>query len=576
MRKTASRILLGLALLAATPWARADVRFGGDLGLSMNRNDTWSPDDHSGNTLWWFTGGLHLDASLFTPGTLDLGASASYLGYRAVGGAASDALNYQLHLNALARTPLILSASAGRSTIDFTGDTSSRRVGSTRVDSLSGTVVLSTASYPFLAASIRNTATTNRSLGAPEVKSDATTVSAEASQSLDGLNYTLNYGTGWSSGDYAETNYRDHGASLRAQAQLASNVTAQVMATYNLRQPTLASPLNPRLDSQTLSTWLQWAASNETAGGGGYSYSNALFDAPGSPIRQSISHSVNGYGSHRLSEDLSIDLSASGSAGLSRVGATEVSSTGEQAGAGVRWRHQIAEYATQASLSGSLGLYQPSQGPTATAWGLGVNTNASRPVRTWTCSAGLSGSYDENTGASAGHRTRLLGTLAASGDPLGWTFSSMLNAGYSSSVSPSFGKTSQTNLRLEAQANRNGYNLGVNAGITDDLAEVLVPGAPPASLLIPVTFNTQARFVVASATVPTVPRLFLTLVGRALSVSSPGRVSQWESGLSLSASYYLGAFQLSLYDLVTIGGTSGVSSGTQNLLFISVSRSFGR
>jgi hypothetical protein len=576
MRTSALRILLGLALVTAAPPARAGVLFGGDLGASMNRDDQWGADARSSRTTWWFAGSLHLDASFFTPGTLDLGAAASYLGYRATGGAASDALNYQVHLVALARTPFSLSASAGRSTIDFTADTNSGRVGTTRVDSLSGTAVLSAASYPYLAASIRNTATTNRASGAPAVKSDATTVSAEASQSVEALNYSLNYDTGWSGGDYAETNFRNHAASLRAQAQLDTNVTAQVMATYNLRQPTLSSPLNPRLDSQTLSTWLQWSASSETAGGGGYSYSNALFDAPGSPLRQSISHSLNGYASHRLSDDFSFDLSASGTAAQTRVGATELRATGEEAGAGVRWRRQLDQYAAQASLNGSLGLYQPSEGANATSWGVAANTSASRPLATWYATAGLSGSYDENSGASAGHRTRLVATLGTSGVPLGWSLSSMLNAGYSRSVSPSFGASRQANVRIEAQASRGGYNLGLNAGITDDLAEVLVPGAPPATALIPVDFNTQARFAMATATVPTVPRLFLTFVGRALSVSSPGRSSQWETGLGVSAGYYIGAFQLTLYDQVTVGGTSGLSTSTQNLLFLSVSRSFGR
>lgn len=576
MRTSTLRVLLGLALLLAARPTLAGVSYGGNLGLSLSRSDQWGANDRSGNTLWWFSGGLHLDASFFTRGTLDIGAAASYLGYRAVGGSASDALNYTLQLSALARTPVNLSASAGRTTVDFTSDRNSGRVGSTVADSLGGTAILNVASYPFLAANVRNSSTTNRSVGAPEVRTNVTTLAAEASQSLQSLNYTLSYGTGWSSGDYAETNYQDHGAGLRAQAQLAYNVTTQVTATYNLREPTLTSPLNPRLDNQTLSTWLQWAASSDTSGGGGYSYANSLFEAPGSPLRQSISHSLNAYGSHRLSEEYAFDLSAGAAAAQTRLGATEEQGTGEQVGGGVRWGRQLAQYAALATLSANLGLYQPAGAPSATTWGVGASFNASRPLDTWYGSAGLSGSRDENSGASAGSRTRLYGVLSASGSPLGWSLTSLLSGGFSRSESPAFGKTDQSNVRLEVQANRGGYNLGLNAGLTDDLSELLVLGGPPASPLIPVDFNTQTRFAVATATVPAVPRLFLTFVGRHVSISAPGRSDQWETGFSVTAAYHLGAFSLSLHDQVTIAGSSSGSSGTQNVLFLSLSRSFGR
>jgi hypothetical protein len=576
MRTTTWRALLGLAFLTASQPALAGVSFGGDLGVSFNRSDQSGGNASSSTTSWWFSGGLHLDASLFTPGTLDLGASASYLGYRTVGGSASDGLNYQLRIGALARTPLSLSASANRSTVDFTSDSNSGRVGSTRTDSYSASAVLATVSYPILTANLRNTTTLTRFSGTPDVNTEVTSVYAEASQSIEALNYSLTYDTNWSSGDYAETNYQNHVAGIRAQAQLATNVTAQVMATYDIRLPTLVNSLNPRYDNQSLSTWVQWTASPGTSGGGGYSYSSGLFDAPGSPLRQSISHSVSAYGSHQLSPAYTVDLNASGSATQSRNGATEQSATGEQAGAGLRWSRQLARFMAQANVNGSLGLYQPSGAPNTRAWGIGAGASLSRPLDSWYGNAGLSGAYDENTGASAGDRTRLLASLGASGSPLGWSFTSLLTGGFSRSNSPSFGKNVQTHLRLDAQANRSGFNLGLNAGITDDLAEVLVPGAPPATLLVPVEFNTQSRYVTGTATVPTFPRLFLTLVGRYLSVSAPGRTDQWESGLSVAASYYVGAFNFSLYDQVTVSGNDSGSTGTQNLLFLSVTRSFGR
>ncbi len=568
------RALLTLTLLALAPVARAGVTFGGDLGLSLTRIDQFAANSRSGSTSFWFSGGLHLDASFFTPGTLDLGASASYIGYRAAGGSASDAFNYQLRLGALARTPLSLSASAGRSTVNFTAGDDNSRVGTTRTDSYAASAVLVTAAYPILTGTVRHTVTDNRFAGSPDIASEVTAVYAEAAQSLESLNYTLSYDTNWSAGDYAETNYRNHLAGLRAQAQLANNVTAQVTATYDVRLPTLASPLNPRLDNQSMSIWSQWALSSATSGGAGYGYFNSLFEAPGSPTRQAITHAVNAYGSRQLNRDFGLDLTAAASGSQSRNGTSEVSATGEQAGAGLRWSRQLAQVAAQANVGATLGLYQPSGAPNTSAWGVYASTSASRPLATWHGNVGLSGSYDENTGASAGNRSRLFATMGANGNPFGWSFTSLLTAGLSRTSSPSFGANRQANVRLDAQGSRGGFNLGLNAGITDDLAEVLAPGAPPATL-VPVEFNTQTRYVTATATVPTVSRLFLSLVGRYLTISAPGRENQWEAGLSLNASYYVGAFQFTLYDQVTTGGSDGTSTGTQNLIFFSVTRSFG-
>jgi hypothetical protein len=197
-------------------------------------------------------------------------------------------------------------------------------------------------------------------------------------------------------------------------------------------------------------------------------------------------------------------------------------------------------------------------------------------VATWFWGVSLGASRDENTGASRGARTRVQATIDGTGVPLGWSFRGLLSSGYSRTESPLFGSNRSLIARFDGQANRSGFNLGLNAGITDDLAEVLTPGAPPTSGLIPRDFNSQSRYATATFTVPVVSQLSLGLVGRHVSVTSPGRGTQWENGLSISAGYAVGAFNFSLYDQVTTGGSSSGAAGTQNLLFFSVTRSFGR
>jgi hypothetical protein len=556
--------------------ATAGVGLTGSAGLSLQRTDAWSDTmpRFGGNQLW-FTGSLALDAAFFGPGVLDLGASASYLGYRAQGGSASDALNYRLTLAALRNTPVSVNAGASRTNIDFSADSGGGRTGSTRVDSRSGSLFVGTSGTPTLAASIYQNDTTNRSIGLAPVRSSDTTVRADLSQAVEGLNYSLTYDTRWAAGDYAETNYRTHVGTLRAQAQLATNATAQVAATYTLRLPTLESPLNPRIDSQYVSAWTQWVADQNLSAGGGYTYSNSLFDAPGSPLRQNLSHSVSAYGSHQLSVEWGYSLNASASVAEAHVGTAETKASGEGVGANARWARRVGDYALSATADTSIGIFQPDTGKSQTAYAYGAGFSASRPLGSWYGSAGLSANREENASASAGSRTSLRGSAGASGYPFGWSFSSQLDVGYSHSDSPTFGTSGYTSALLSAQAYRSGYALLLSAGMNDQASEFLAPGSVPGSM-VPVDFNTRATFGSLTATVPTAFNLFLSLTGRYSWVSMPGRPTQWERGLGLNVAYYFGAFQFSLYDLLSSGGVQGGASGNQNLIFFSVTRSFGR
>ncbi len=581
MRTATLRHLAGATLLAlllpSGPAGAASFGWGGDLGFSLNQENSWVANGASSNTVYTMSGGLRLNYSPFAPGVLDLGAAASYLGYRAVGGSASDGLNYALTVSALRQTPLNLSATAFRSTTEFTADRNNARVGSTRVDGLAATATLATVDYPFLMASWNTSASESRPMGAAPVKSDVTGVAAAVVQSVDSLYYQLTFDTAWSGGDYAETNYRNRNAQFSANAQLATNVMARAAANYTLRLPTLESPLNPRLDNQSFTAGLQWNTPGLINSSVSYNYSSSLFAAPGSPLRQGITHSLSATVSKDLSSQLAYDLGGSASASLNRNGTAEQQASGEQVNGGLRWNREVSTTAWLASVNGGYGRFQPGGGaPSTSAWSLGGSVNASRPVGTWNTSAGLNASYSANGGASAGHGSRINGMLSAGGSPFGWSFSSMLTGGYSSTDSPLYGQNHQAVARFEAHAARSGWNLSLDAAVTDDISQLMVTGAPPASVIAPIDYNTQSRYAVATASLPPIQRLILSFMGRTLHYSAPGRPSSWESGLSVNATYFIGAFNLSLYDQVTTGGSSGLSSGTQNLLFFSVSRHFGR
>jgi hypothetical protein len=580
MRTTSARLLLGLLGLLGLGLARptpAEVWYGGQLGFSFDQRNQWYPGADSSFRSYWFTGGAYLGASFFSPGTLSLSGSADYRGYRAVGGSSSDGLNYGLRLNALERTPVHLAASINRETVDFASDSSRTRTGTTRQESVAGSAALVFDGLPSLSATAWNTTFSNQAVGSPAVKSDTTGMNMEAAQTVDWANYRLNYNTAWSSGDYAETNYQNHFFAFRTLAHPSTDVTASVDANYFLRLPTLSSALNPRIDTQTLTTWLQVGGPlGTTTGGGGYSYSSSLFEVPGEQPRESIAHSLNAYADRQLNAEWAVNVDAGASASETRASGLDQRATGEQVSATFRWARQVDRLALNGTVGAGLGAIQLASGPDPVAWNVNASGGVSRPVSTWLVSSYLIASYDSNTGAAAGRRLRLLGNATANGSPFGWTLDSLLNLGYAFTDSPTFGSKRTVNSRLTVQARRGGLLLSLDAGLTDDLSDVLVPVSGPSLGTAPGTYNTQSRYVLATATIPTFQSLFLSLTARHLEFTSPGRPTQWESGGTLTASYVIGAIQFSLLDSVTTGGGGAGNTGTQNLLFFSVTRSFGR
>lgn len=576
MRTSASRLLLGLLGLALARPAQAEIWYGGQLGFGLDQRNQWSAASDSSSRSLWFLGGVNLGASFFAPGTLTLGGTADYRGYRSSEGPASDGFDYNLRLNALDRTPVHLAGAISGQTIDFTNDSSRVRTGTTRADGASASTSLVFADLPVLSATFSNTTLTNRTTGAAPIKSETSALNLEASQVIDWANYRLTYDSTWASGDYAETNYRNHFVTFGTLAHLSPNVTASVNANYFLRLPTLSSALDPRIDTQNVSSLLQWGNVKETSGGCGYNYSSSLFEVPGERPRESIVHTVTAYGDRQLDPELGVTLNAGATAAQTRANGAEERATSEQVATAVRWARQWAQYQTSTSMGGGVGAFQPQTGANSVAWNVNASGGASRMISTWQVGSTLLASYDSNTGASAGKRFRLLGSATAVGAPFGWSFSSLLNLGYSHADSPTFGSRRTIDTRFTAQALRGGFALTVDAGLTDDLSDLLVPGAMPVASVAPVAFNSQSRYAMITATVSTIRQLYLSLTARHLEYTSPGRITQWETGGTLSASYLLGAFQFALSESLTTGGSGSGTSATQSLLLLTATRTFGR
>ncbi len=583
------RTALALALAAAASSARAGLTASGDAGLSFDRFDAWSSGGHQGTSSWFFNGDLTLDAALFDPGDLDVTGTGSYQGYRtALGGPASDGFNYQLSATALANTPFDLGASVARQTIDFTSSQSAGQTGSSRVDVVAANAGVHEAGLPAVEARFQNQEIVNRSLGLAPARTNLSILDAHAGQAVDGLNYSIDYQTDWSGGDYAETNFRNHLVTIQTGIQLDPTLQAVGAVGYYLRQPTLESPFDPRIENASTSATLLWAPSTTTNASLAYVYSDVLFQTPGSPYRQSIAQTLALNVVEQLADGWAYNLGATGADGIDRLGTTSGSSSSESLGGGLTWNRTLSGTAYTAMVSGAAGLYQPEGGASASAGGASgsystsASFGASRPLGTWNGTATLNVTYGNDIYASAGSQLLYGLSLGANGYPLGWIFNGILNSSIARLQSPVFGTTENRNLVLNANALRNGWALSVNGGYTDNIASVLVPaaatgtGTGTAATVIPSVFNTETSFAMLAVTAPVVASVSLTANGRYIQTASPGQPTTWERDLGLAVGYTYGAFNLSLYDQLTNGGVAGGAGGNVNLLMVSVSRSFGR
>jgi hypothetical protein len=570
---------VAIALLLAPPAAGAEpIVLGGDLSGLFTRQDGWDNADHDGGSDWDVGGGFFASGSALRPRLLDWLAQAGYRYRRTVYnyvGSHVRELDFSLRTSLLGDTPLPMSLYASRGYSDFLSDSGSEGTGESTYTALGGTARLALDQYPSLDANVSRMSRQTRRFGEGEVDSLSTRVTLGAAQALGRHTYSLAWDMGWDEGTYAESNYDSQGLLFNYVGQVTDTAVIHLNDHYTLRRPTVASPLNPRLDGNSLGTGVSWRPNARQTAMFEYGYGHLLATFQDAPEMDQVSHAVSHISTYRFTDRLMGTGSVAFDYGHRRLGADERRSAGETFGAGVVWEHERPTIAFSVGGGATLGLVAPEVGSVAGTYGLSASGGFSTTGERLRSYAGYTGVYN-NGGATLG----------------GWALEQRLDAGGEGPIGEQdylrasialaasrreddlFGTASARSATLLAAWERRKHNALLTAGMSQGLAPPLGGSVVSDGLFLPVDFNTET-YEVALSSYRLLLEGHLLAQGmlRYLWTDAPGRPAQWEQGIAVQASYWVGKFTISLDERFSTGGT-GDGWQVGNLFLIRLTRVF--
>jgi hypothetical protein len=552
-------LVVGLILTLTSP-SRA-VEINGSLGGGYGRTDAWSPATHSDLNEFDWEASLAASGSFFRPGMLQWLIGGEYRGARTLyfkSTSALDGLAYHGQLSLLTSTVVPVTFKLGRSWTQFS-DNEKAGFGSTLVTTEGGTAALRFAQLPTLRFGVTRTDVENHSFGAGLSKSDTTALDVSASQSLANFQYQLAYDTSWNGGTYDETNYHSHAIDAEASSALNDQVRFHFFDRYYLRDPTRDAATNPRYDDNALGTGVQWRPSSRTTVSFEYGFRHVQVEVAGTPNSEQLEHSLSNSTYRRLTPELSLLGNAAVAYSLERVGPRSLGTVTESAGAGLTWKREIWKWLSlDLSVGGTAGAAERSAQPAAFLWG--ATWNGGTTARWTSARAGLyySGSYQSS--ASAGGEA-IDQRLVAQGEGIAGRayLNGQVNLNQTQREDPLLGLFRSRAATASFGATVTRFSSKLSAGLAEGLSDPLRSPDIHSGLLLPASFNTKTRF--ANLTISTGAdkgRLQITGVARTMALETPGRPLQYEHGLGLTATYTIGAFQISLEDQFSVGGAGPV------------------
>lgn len=576
-RRTMIAAVAGLALGVARP-AAATISVGGSVGGGYARSDSWSAE-HAGATGWDWEAAMALAGSPLRPGLLQWSLAADYRGVRTIYGplaSRADGFGFQLQCALLSATVLPISLSGSRSWSEFSSDASSQAVGASMITALGGTAALRVPRYPALHLALGHNETETTSLGGPPSSSETTTLSAGLAHNAGNHSYSLDYGTGWNHGTFAESNYRSHTLALQLASAPSDTVQFRLYERYHLRDPTNDSPMNPRYDDTALGAGVQWRPGPRTTSSFGYSYRHLLVEAPTAPALEQLGHGIAAGQYFRLRPTLALNGNTGFSYALERRGDEGREGVGGSVGAGLSWHRVLGRTAVNAGGGGSVGLVAPATGDVSGAYGVSGSGGASWDRERWRATVSYTGSYASRLAAQSGYT--LDQRLQANADGIaGQTayWRALVTVAGGRRQDDLFGATLYRSASATVAASRRRVSVDLSAGESDGLSSALGDPGFSDGLFLPAEWNTHTRYLtLGSSQFFDLGRLSLREMARTLTSQAPGRPDQWESALAVSAGYAIGAVTVSVDERLSVGGTAG-SRTTINVIMVRLARSFG-
>ncbi|MEK6606509.1 MAG: hypothetical protein AABZ30_02505 [Myxococcota bacterium] len=576
-----------LATLAA-PRAHA-VDVGGSATIGEARSDSWSDGGHGTQNTWDWGADLALSGTPFRPGLLEWLAAADYHTLRTSyypGFERADAWGLRAHTSLFGRSPVPVTLGASRNWTDFLAETGNvTRVGRTLGHTYAGTVGLLLEGYPALRALGSRNDYRNVSLDGSEAEGDSETLSLGLAHAMSRHSLQIDYDTAWSRGTYAETNYRGHFLNAQATAAPSDNVRFRLNERYYLRDPTVAAWTNPRYEDNTFGAGVQWLPRPQLTTSFDYGYRQlivqtpeapdpSLVPAPETPDRQSLAHSLGSSAYYQASPHYATYGNVALTYAVDRVGDEERRAAGQSLGAGQNWQRAYGPTTISAGGGANVGVVEESGGEARPSWGVNATTGLGHARERARGSATYAGSF--TTGGTVAEGWTLAQQVQLTGERWletnTWLHALLTVVGLRRE-DEFLGTYVNRSLMATLGADWSRYTANLTGGFTDTLASAL---AEPVSdgLLLPFEYNTRTWFLTAVATQAYLGGwLHFTEVARTLRIASPGRPDQYEHGGQLTASYRIGAFDLSLDERLSTGGTGDVRQ-TVNLVMVRLSRSF--
>ncbi|HZZ83303.1 MAG TPA: hypothetical protein VFE30_02105 [Anaeromyxobacteraceae bacterium] len=568
-------LLTALACAAASPAAAFDV--GGAISGGYWRSDSWSGGVHDSAPAFDYGGSIGVSGTPIRRDILFMTAGADYRqthSYYSTGNSQNGNFTYNGNASLFTGFPLTLNLSAARTRADFTTDAGGATTGTTVMTSQTASASYTVSGLPGVNAQFSRSDSDNSGFGGQHHTYGFDALAASANQSIGPHHYSLSYDTSWNRGDLAENNYRFHHLDFQEGTQLSRDLDFTVSDNYLLRDPTLGSPVNPRIDDNAFITAVRWRPNSVVNTSTSYVYHHSLITAVATPDRESSNQGLFSTADYKYSRRLSFSATAGFNRGEERLAGNSVKSTGEQVSGGATWNSMLGpwQYSTGGQLS--IGLLHSSTSGTDGAYGASGSVGFSRGWNRFSASLSYNGAYASNLSARAGS-TFTHGLSGSSEADLGRGFllTSTLALNSSRQDDPLLGASFSRTATLSSTIRYRRYAVSLHAGLADGLAG-RTQGGISDGLFIPVAYNTHSAFASASSSVQLARTLTLSGILHYVSATTPEQPTSHEAGVGLNLTYNVGSFAFTGEERYSTGGVSGLTQSGNYLVF-RVTRSFG-
>jgi hypothetical protein len=581
---TSGRALACLIVLhTLTPRAASAFQWEGRIGLSYNRQETWTNAVHSTAPRLDVDLGLVAAGSIVAPSVLAWRGAVRYGHTRneapAAGGAfESNVLTYRLQSDLFSgqASPLRLSLGAERTEVDFSSSTDPDALGSRLIQSFHARAIVPGRTRPPLTLGYAYQDLAEAIPGHPDHDSTRHNVRAETRHGAGPYALGVSYDGEFKDGTWVSDQYTLHSAQVDARADLQQGTTFAITDSYSERKATTSAPGSYGLTSNLFSALARHGLlSVNDFHALRYQYSRGLATAPGIPTSERTFQTVQYENAIPFrNPEYFVQGLVAASLGLERQGATEIRSQGETAGLELWFRRRSGQSLTELRAGPLVGATQTPAGDLRGYGGSG-GLQLMHPWGSLSVSGNYDVRYEHNLFGAPGTHLRHTAFGAVSGGLGTGRFSLQITAGGVRTATPLTGTRASRNVSTLGVLDWRKFALRAQFSLTEGMLGTRTGEFVGDGLVLPAPFDTRSTSASLGAS-GSIAALRADLAVRYSSVDAPGQPTGETGEVLGTISYAYGALTFSIEDRLTQYDFSGGARSTrQNLLMARVQRTFG-